>query len=88
MSQEAWGAQSPNIDDPEYRVPNPQPWRSTRIEQLLQLFHGATWDGDLISKSDRKELVKEGLAIQQRHGYNLITCKGVTYLYRLGIIHP
>ncbi len=57
------------------------------IEQLLQLFSGARWDGDLISKFHRKELVKAELAIQVR-GCNLITPKGVEYLLDLGLVHP
>lgn len=58
-----------------------------RTEQLLLLFRGVTWDGDLISKSDRSFLVKAGLAEQIR-GYNLITPKGVQYLLDLGIVRP
>jgi hypothetical protein len=40
------------------------------IEQLLQLFNGATWDGNLIGKMHRDELVKNELAerwIQHNH---------------------
>lgn len=46
-----------------------------RVEQLLQLMK-VTWDGDLISKSCRDELVKKGLA-QRAAGYNMITEKGI-----------
>ena len=55
------------------------------LEQLKQLFNGVTWDGDLISKYYRTELVKKGLADQVPGGWNLITAKGVTYLVDLGI---
>lgn len=57
------------------------------IEQLLQLFNGATWDGDLLAKSHRDALIKAGLA-ERAHGYNIITRKGVQYLLDLGLIHP
>lgn len=61
--------------------------RSNRVEQLIQLFHGVTWDGDLISKSDRKELVKAGLAGQDE-GWNYITEQGIQFLEQGGFIHP
>ncbi len=57
------------------------------IEQLFLLFKGATWDGDLISKLHRDELVKAGLA-ERKRGYNFITGKGIEYLLDLGIVHP
>jgi hypothetical protein len=56
------------------------------VEQLQQLTC-LTWDGDLIGKSNRDELVKVGLA-QRFNGWNLITEKGVKYLQDLGFIHP
>lgn len=56
------------------------------VEQLFLLFKGVTWDGDLISKVDRDELVKAGLADRKR-GYNFITAKGIEYLLDLGIVH-
>ena len=59
----------------------------TRIAQLEQLTH-LTWDGDLLSKSDRTELVKSGLAQQFNNGWNLITEKGIEYLQNLGFINP
>lgn len=55
------------------------------IEQLLQLTQ-ITWDGDVISKSCRDELVKSGLA-QRAAGFNFITGKGIQYLLDLGFIH-
>jgi hypothetical protein len=54
------------------------------IEQLKQLT-SCTWDGNLISKSDRDELVKAGLA-QRAHGWNWITEKGVEYLVNLKLL--
>lgn len=58
------------------------------IEQLKQLFEGVRWDGDLLSKHHRNELVKNGLATKAANGWNLITKKGVTYLEELGLIYP
>jgi hypothetical protein len=49
---------------------------STYIEQLAQIFNGAVWDGDLISKDDRDQLVKDGL-VTRSCGYNIITQDGV-----------
>jgi len=57
-----------------------------RIEQL-KLLTKVTWDGDLISKSDRDELVKEGLAVQ-KHGWNFISPEGIDVLHKLGILRP
>lgn len=57
---------------------------NARIEQLKQLAT-ATWDGNLISKSDRDELVKAELA-QRGYGWNWITEKGVKYLVDLGLL--
>lgn len=57
---------------------------NARIEQLRQLER-CTWDGNLISKTDRDELVKSGLS-QRVQGWNLITTKGVEYLLDLGLL--
>lgn len=57
---------------------------NSRLEQLLQLVK-VTWDGDLISKSERDCLVKECLATKCR-GFNLLTDEGVRILYQLGLI--
>lgn len=57
----------------------------TSVEQLQQLTC-LTWDGDLISKTERTRLVKSGLACQMNNGWNLITAKGVEYLENLGFI--
>jgi hypothetical protein len=55
------------------------------IEQLQNLCL-LTWDGNLISKSDRDELVKAGLACRIEGGYNLITQKGIQYLRDLRLL--
>lgn len=54
------------------------------IEQLKQLLT-CTWDGNLISKSDRDHLVMVGL-VGRGHGWNWITEKGVEYLHDLGYL--
>ena len=51
------------------------------IEQLKQLT-SCTWDGNLISKDYRDDLVRNGLAARA-HGWNFITAKGVEYLTTL-----
>lgn len=56
------------------------------IEQLQQLTQ-LVWDGDLISKSDTRELHKLGY-IDRWEGWNLITRKGVERLQSLGYIAP
>lgn len=58
-----------------------------RVEQLLQLLR-ITWDGDIINKTERDILRKEGLCIQFGAGWNLITPEGAEVLYKLGFIHP
>ena len=55
------------------------------IEQLRQLIT-CTWDGNLISKYDRDQLVKAGLAERANGGWNFITAKGVEYLVTLGYL--
>lgn len=46
-------------------------------ESLYQLFlHGPTYDGDVISKSQRDELVRLKLC-DRREGYNFLTREGV-----------
>lgn len=56
------------------------------IEASLMQLMQVTWDGDLISKSDRTWLVEAGLAAR-RDGWNMITPMGITYLLDLGLIH-
>lgn len=58
----------------------------TEIEQLQQLTH-LTFDGDLIGKSTRDDLVKRGLAYRY-NGWNLITKEGIQHLEKGGFIHP
>jgi hypothetical protein len=55
------------------------------IEQLYQVFFGATWDGNLINKKHRDELAHEGLIARSR-GWNFITGKGVEVLVQLGLV--
>ncbi len=61
--------------------------QSGRIEQLLQLLR-ITWDGDLVNKTERDILVKLGMANTVYGGFNIITAKGIKYLFELGFIHP
>jgi hypothetical protein len=55
------------------------------LETLLECLQ-ITWDGDLISKTDRDELANKGLIVRC-NGYNIISVKGIEYLEQLGIIH-
>jgi len=57
----------------------------TYIEQLFQIFNGAVWDGDLISKSHREKLVRDGL-VQQVLGWNIITGAGALWVIQSGWI--
>lgn len=57
------------------------------IAQLCQLTH-LTWDGDLISKTDRDNLVHSGYAQRFNGGWNLITENGINYLQSGGFINP
>lgn len=57
------------------------------IEQLQQLTH-LTFDGDLIGKSERDELVSKGLAQRINGGWNIATKEGIEYLERGKFIHP
>lgn len=54
------------------------------IEQLQQLCT-VTWDGNLLSKDYRTELIKSGLA-QRWNGYNFITLKGIRCLAELNLL--
>lgn len=51
----------------------------TLIEQLLQAWNGATWDGNLISTTARDELVERGLMMRYG-GWNLVTKAGAKYI--------
>jgi predicted transcriptional regulator len=55
------------------------------IAQLQQLT-SLTWDGDLIGKSYRDELVKSGYAQRFNGGWNIITAEGVKLLSNLQFI--
>lgn len=55
------------------------------LDQLLQLFKGCVWDGDLLSKTHRDELYKREL-IDRARGMNFITSRGVEVLWEIGII--
>lgn len=65
---------------------NTKPKISAELEQL-RLLVTATWDGNLISKDARDNLVKAGLA-QRAHGYNWITEKGIETLVNLHLLVP
>lgn len=70
----------------KYQTPAFDSATAKPIEACLMQLMQVTWDGDLISKSDRTWLVEAGLAV--RHdGWNMITPKGVLYLLELGLIH-
>jgi len=62
------------------------PTSNTLTRQLLQLFNGTTWDGNLIAKDMRDVLVKKGFALKCEGGWNVITTKGVNVLNDLGYI--
>jgi len=64
---------------PQYRG------KSGGLEQLIQLLT-IVWDGDLINKGERDELVNLGFA-QRSSGFNIITPDGIEYLKKSGIIH-
>lgn len=55
------------------------------IDQLKQFLNGPIWDGHLISKDSRKQLVKVGM-VHQYEGFNFLTLKGLRILYELGLL--
>lgn len=57
------------------------------IEQLIQLTQ-VTWDGDLISKQARTNLVTLGFSVRGGNGFNVITPSGLDFLAREGVISP
>lgn len=64
-----------------------QPMKSnTRIEQLADIAAHPVWDGNLISKTDRDVLVKDGYVQKVEGGWNIITAMGLTICLRLGIV--
>jgi len=45
-------------------------------EELWAIYkHQPVWDGDVISKQQRDELVRQGL-VWRKNGYNMLTLKG------------
>lgn len=52
----------------------------------MQLFvEGPTWDGNLVSKSDRDELLSCGLADKNGEGWNFLTAPGVAEAVACGL---
>lgn len=56
----------------------------TLTEQLVQIWNGATWDGNLISSSRRDELEARGLVVRYS-GWNLVTLLGARYILDNGL---
>lgn len=55
-------------------------------EVLMQLFvFGPTWDGNLVSKSERDDLIDSRLA-SRVEGWNYLTEKGVTTAVACGML--
>ena len=57
-----------------------------QVECLSQL-RSATWDGNLISKDIRTELVQIGMA-ERWNGWTFITKLGIIVLHTLGMLKP
>jgi len=61
---------------------------SDRTETLKHLAtSGPVWDGNLISKTDRDELVRAGW-VDRYGGWNFLTLQGVATAVSLGILAP
>lgn len=60
-------------------------YKPVPTEQLLQLLRIVS-DGDLISKSDRNTLVEMGF-VEKTKGFQIITVKGIEYLFENGFIN-
>ena len=58
---------------------------NARIDQLGQLAKAPVWDGNLISKHDRDELVKAGL-VGRWGGWNFLTEEGIKYAVNLNLL--
>lgn len=58
---------------------------NSRIEQLIQIAKSPVWDGNLISKHDRDELVKADL-VGRWGGWNFLTASGISYAVNLRIL--
>jgi len=53
------------------------PLSTFAVEAILQLWRtGVVWDGNLVSKQGRDELVKQGLA-DRINGFNFLTKEGI-----------
>lgn len=50
------------------------------LEQLIDIAKHDVWDGNLISKISRDQLVEWGLVSRIKRGVNRITSAGLTYL--------
>ena len=57
-------------------------WSKTELECAEQLWT-VTWDGDLISKSARDNLVDCGFAQRGGNGFNWLTADGVRFVAEL-----
>lgn len=55
------------------------------IEQLTQIAQSPVWDGNLIGKHTRDELVKAGL-VGRWGGWNFLTEEGIKYAINLHIL--
>lgn len=57
----------------------------SQLEALLQIFKRTTWDGDLIGKRQKNDLVELGF-VEKSHGFNFITRAGIEYLHENNMI--
>jgi len=57
---------------------------SVQLEALKQL-KCATWDGDLVSKSARSDLLRKGLAVKF-NGWQVASLEGLAILETLGLL--
>lgn len=58
---------------------------SLDLEAAAQLMT-VTWDGDLISKSARDDLIRRFLAQRAPGGFNMLTPAGVEFLINAGVL--
>lgn len=58
---------------------------SLDLEQAAQLLT-VTWDGDLISKAARDDLIRRDLAQRAPDGFNMLTPHGVGFLIDAGVL--
>lgn len=71
-------------DYKDFYLTDPKPVPVEQLKQLLRIV----WDGDLVSKADRDELVNRGYVIRTNGGYNIATKEGIEYLHSNGYLHP